>query len=384
MNHTETTGAIGPLPSAGLDSLAEHGGDVSALARRFKRNAGDFIDYSSNTHIFAEDITERLVRETPVPFATYPDTACAELCAALAAHEGIDPERILPGNGSADLIWLFMTAMAPRKVLLLGPMFSEYARVCMAFGIPCEIITPPPEQEFICGPAELRRIYDSGADLAVLCTPNNPGAVTYPNIQEIFGVLRVPRVLVDGTYREFLWGDPEYEANRHAAYQSWVRAGVTLFTMNSFTKFFACPGIRLGYLAGGESQIRRLTRIRPPWSVSGFAQDLGLAFLAHIGAYRERLLPLRMERAAQARELRRMECFNPDFVFEGPSFITAGLVPGLSSAKLREKLLEQGLVIRGCDTIPGMPPGFIRFQVRPEPDGEKLLRALGWYAERGW
>jgi threonine-phosphate decarboxylase len=370
--------------SSGADFFAVHGGDVQAVSRRMKRGIGEFIDFSSNTHVFAEGVTARLIRETPVPFARYPDSNCEELTAAIAAHEGVGAERIMAGNGSADLIWLFMTAMAPRKVLLLGPMFSEYARVCAAFGIPFDTVTPPPEQEFICGSAELRRLYDSDADLAVLCTPNNPAAVTYPNIQEVFGVLRVPRVLVDTTYREFLWGDPEYEANGYAAYCSLVRSGVALFTMNSFTKFFCCPGIRLGYLVGGGSQMRHLSRIRPPWSVSGFAQDLGRAFLAHRDEYRDCLPPLRRERMDQARQVRRMACFNPDHVFEGPSFITAGLLPGLSAASLREKLLEQGLVVRNCDSVPGMPPGFIRFQVRPAADGEKLLGAVGWYAERGW
>ncbi|MDL2272634.1 aminotransferase class I/II-fold pyridoxal phosphate-dependent enzyme [Desulfovibrio sp. OttesenSCG-928-I05] len=378
----------GPRPAANaggnLDLLSLHGGDILAQARKYGRRAADFIDFSSNTHVFAEDVTARLIRETPVAYAIYPDSDCTALVGAISAHEELDPGRVLVGNGSADLIWLFMTAMAPRKVLLLGPMFSEYARVCVAFGIPYEVITPPPEQEFICGSSELRRIWDSDADLAVVCCPNNPAAVAYPNIQELFGVLRVPRVLVDNTYREFLWGEPEYSQNSYVAYSKWVRSGVALFTMNSFTKFYACPGIRLGYLLGGESQIRRLARIRPPWSVSSFAQDMGLAFLANMAEYRERLAPMRMERVDMARQTRRMECFNPDFVFEGPSFITAGLLPGLSSASLREKLLEQGLIVRDCDSIPGMPSGFIRFQVRFHRDNELLMKSLGWYAERGW
>lgn len=367
-----------------LDSLSVHGGDAQSLARRHGRRPSDFIDFSSNTHAYAHTLTARLVRDTPVSFATYPDSECAALVQGIAEHEKLEPDRILAGNGSADLIWLFMTIMAPRKVLLLGPIFSEYARACVAFGIPYDVVTPPPEQEFICGPAELRRVWDSDADLAVLCCPNNPGAVTYPNIQELFGVLRVPRVLVDNTYREFLWEEPEYARNNHHAYTDWVRSGVTLFTLNSFTKFFACPGIRLGYLVGGESQLRRIARMRPPWSVATFAQDLGLAFLAHLDAYRAELAPMRRERTDAACRTRRMPCFNPDFVFEGPSFITAGLLPGLSAASLRDKLLERGLIVRNCDGIPGMPPGFIRFQVRTRTDNERLMKALAWYAERGW
>ena len=369
-------------------SLTAHGGNIHELSRRLRREENAFIDFSSNTHAFAGDITAALAATTPVEFAVYPDTECTALRAALAAHEGLEPALVLPGNGSADLIWLTMTALAPRKVLLIGPIFSEYVRACLAFDIPFEIITPPAEQEFICGPAELRRIWDSEADLAIICTPNNPAAVTYPNIAEMLGVLRVPRLLVDGTYKEFLWGRESYRENNWQSYRSMLRPGVTLFCLNSCTTFFAAPGVRLGYLLADAVQLRRFSRLRPPWSVSSFAQDMGVAFLNHIDAYRERLAPLGTQLASLAFSLRRMDSFAAEHVFEGPSFVTAAISPNLrprlSAETIREKLLTQGLIIRNCDTIPGMPLGFLRFQARPAEDTEALLKALFWYEERGW
>lgn len=369
-------------------SLAVHGGNIQELSRRLRRESSDFIDFSSNTHAFAQDITAALADATPVEFAVYPDTNCTALREAIAAHEGLTPALTLPGNGSADLIWLAMTALAPRKVLFIGPVFSEYVRACLAFDIPFDIITPPAEQAFICGPAELRRIWDSDADLTVLCTPNNPAATTYPNIAEMLGILRTPRLLVDGTYKEFLWGQESYRENNWHAYRAMLRPGVALFCLHSVTKFFAAPGIRLGYLLADEVQLRRFSRIRPPWSVSSFAQAMGIAFLNHIEAYRERLIPLKDQLASLARTLRRMDSFIPDQVFEGPSFITAAISPNfrprLSAETIREKLLRQGLIIRNCDTIPGMPPGFLRFQARPAEDAEALIKALFRYEERGW
>ncbi|MDL2210725.1 aminotransferase, partial [Desulfovibrio sp. OttesenSCG-928-O18] len=224
------------------EALARHGGDVYAVARRLRKDVADFIDFSSNTHVFAASVTERLVRETPYPYEHYPDSDSVLLREAVAAHEHCDPANILVGNGSSELIWLALTALAPRRILFIGPMFSEYVRAAMLLGIEYEIVTPPDTQEFIPGPKEMRAIWDSSADLAVLCTPNNPGAVTYPNIQELFELLRIPRVLVDNTYREFLHGWPEYAVNSYAAYaKSFARTGVSVFSMNSFTKFFACP-----------------------------------------------------------------------------------------------------------------------------------------------
>lgn len=366
------------------ETLAAHGGDIHAVARRLRKDASDFIDFSSNTHAFALPVTERLVRETPYPYEHYPDSEATALREAIAEHEACDPSRILVGNGSSELIWLALTALTPRKILFIGPMFSEYVRAAVMLGVEYVLLTPPEDQDFLFGPKELRAVWDSNADLAVLCTPNNPAGATYPNIEELFAVLRIPRVLVDNTYREFLFGWPEYAANRHCAYTAYARPGVAVFSMNSFTKFFACPGVRLGYLVGDAAQLNRMTRIRPPWMVSPFAERMGVSFLAALEAYREALRPMRGQGEATALHLRRNGCFDPDRVFLGASFITAALAGNVPAAHAREKLLRSGLIVRDCDSIPGMPPGYLRMQIRPRADTEKLLHALDWHGQRGW
>ncbi|SBW09609.1 Aminotransferase class I and II [uncultured delta proteobacterium] len=366
------------------DDLARHGGDVYAVARRLRKDVSDFIDFSSNTHVFAAHVTRSLINGTPYPFEHYPDNDAAVLREVIAAHENCSPANVLPGNGSSELIWLALRELAPRKILFLGPMFSEYVRCAMLLGIEHAIVTPPDGQDFACGPKELRAIWDSNADLAVLCTPNNPGAVTYRNIQELFEVLRIPRVLVDNTYREFLHGWPEYEANTHAAYTRYARTGVSVFSMNSFTKFFACPGLRLGYLVGDATTLSRMAKHRPPWMLSPFAEIMGLLFLEHIGVYRDALHPMRRQGEAMALHLRRNGCFDPDRVFLGASFITAALAHGVPASVAREKLLHRGVIVRDCDTIPGMPKGYLRMQIRPQADSRVLLDILDWHGERGW
>ncbi|MCC8195009.1 MAG: aminotransferase class I/II-fold pyridoxal phosphate-dependent enzyme [Deltaproteobacteria bacterium] len=366
------------------DDLAKHGGDVYALARKLHKDVADFIDFSSNTHVFAARVTENLVSGTRYPYEHYPDTDAVLLREAIAAHENCSPANILPGNGSSELIWLALTALSPRKILFIGPMFSEYVRAAMLLGIEYDIVTPPDSQEFVCGPKELRAIWDSNADLAVLCTPNNPGAVTYPNIQELFEVLRIPRVLVDTTYREFLYGWPEYDANAHTAYARYARTGVSVFSMNSFTKFFACPGLRLGYLAGDATALARMAKRRPPWMLSTFAQVMGIRFLENLAPYREALSPMRRQGEETAMRLRLCGCFDPERVFLGPSFITAGLAHNAPASVAREKLLHRGVIVRDCDSIPGMPPGYLRMQIRLPADTRVLLDILAWHGERGW
>ena len=359
------------------DADHTHEGKVYALARRLRTTPDKLCDFSSNANIFAYSLTENLIRATPYPFVHYPDTKAGDLAEAIAAHEDIAPDRILPGNGGSELIWLTLQALAPRKVLFIGPAFSEYIAACHAYEIAYQIITPPVENDFCCTPENLEEIWETDADLVVLCTPNNPAAVTYDNMHSVLHMLRAPRVLIDNSCREFLYGTQSYAENRLHAYQRLARPGVSLFTLHSFSAFFCCPGIRLGYLMGDRTQIARIEARRPAWTISPFAQQMGRTFLKHIDAYRETLPALYSAVASLGREMRRLACMNPERIFEGPGFLCCGLAPRYNAPGVFKALLmHHRLIVQNCDAIPGMPPGYIRVQARPEADAALLLSAL--------
>ncbi len=364
--------------------MPPHGGNVYAVAMRLGANPEDILDFSCNANIFAAHLTEELFRKTPYPFMHYPDSDCARLREAVAAHEGLHPEQILPGNGAADLIWLALRALKPQKVVCLGPAFSEYARACAALGAECSVIPTLPENDFACASDELRALRASRADLVIVCSPNNPGGAAYQNLGLILGETRSPFILLDLSYRDFLYGFPEHDLHAWAACSGFVQPGTRLLGLHSFSKFFCCPGLRLGYLAGDAQLIKFLARQAPPWSVMTLAQELGTRFLENIEAYRDTLPALRAAQNLFGVNLRLSGAFDPDRVIEGPGFFCCGLngVSGSSlnmegaAARLREKLLARRILVRNCDNIPGMPPGYIRLQTRREKDNEKLLKAL--------
>ena len=353
-----------------------HGGEVYALARRLRTSPDNLLDFSSNANIFASGLTEKLIRSTPYPFVHYPDSGSANLRDAIAGHEQMEADRILVGNGGNELIWLALRALAPRKVFFIGPIFSEYVRVCHTLDIPFDILTPPAQNDFTPTAQNLEAFWETDADLVILCTPNNPAAVTYDNIHNILNMLRAPRVLIDLSYREFLYGTDDYYANHLRAYQETARPGVSLFTLHSFTKFYCCPGIRLGYLMGDRTQIARIAAQQPSWTVSPFAQVMGEIFLRHIDSYRETLPTLYATVAHMGRELRRLDCMNPERVLEGPGFLCCELASRLDSAAVCKALLKRRCIVRDCGTIPGMPRGFIRMQARPEQDFARLMEVL--------
>ncbi len=353
-----------------------HGGEIYAFARKLGADPAKILDLSSNPNSFARDLTADLVAQTPYPFEHYPDSACADLREALALHEEMPAAAILPGSGAAELIRLFLLVAAPRRVVFLGPVFSEYIAACRALGIAYDIVTPPAENDFEPTARDLRALGESGADLAVLCCPNNPGTATYADLPAILNGLPTPRILVDTSYREFLHGSPAYAATAHAGLTTVLRPGASLFTLHSFTKFFCCPGIRLGYLVGDHRLLERMDSLRAPWTVDPFAQLMGGLFLERIADYRATLPRLFEAVEHLGRELRLSDMFDPDMVLEGPGFVAARLYPAFSAEAVYLALQKRRILVRLCDPIPGMPPGFLRIQARAEADTARLLEKL--------
>ena len=356
--------------------LPEHGGDIYQAARRLGIKADSIHDLSTNANEFARYLTKGLVDETPYPFDRYPDPDSLTLRELIARHEGVHPENILVGNGSSELIFLTLQALRPTSVLLIGPIFMEYARACEALKIPYSLLALPPESGFNFGRAELTALWHCRAELAILCTPNNPTGVSFENLPVLLEALPCQRLLTDNTYREFLWDEPAYGDHCWRAYQRYLRPGTSAACLNSFTKFFNCAGIRLGYVTGDRTLINQMAALRAPWTVSAFAQELGCKFLDRIDDFRAVLPELRFERGRMIESLLETGLFSEELVFPGPSFITLGLRHGVSAMALKQHLLKWHVLIRVCDNIPGMPPNFVRIQVRPENQLEPLWDGL--------
>ncbi|HEU6437128.1 MAG TPA: aminotransferase class I/II-fold pyridoxal phosphate-dependent enzyme [Nitratidesulfovibrio sp.] len=362
-----------------------HGGEIYRVARELGVAPEAILDCGSNGFSQAEDLTRALVAAEPYPFEHYPDPDSTALRQRLALAEGVTPGQLLAGNGSSELIWLVLRVLQPARVTLLGPTFSEYARACDAHGIPWRVLHADPAHALDISPAgSAPPPDDAQRELVVLCSPGNPCAIAAPDLPALVAHLArqgYGTVLVDLTYRDFLWGQPEYAGHRWQALTGACATETTVLGLHSFTKFFHCTGIRLGYLAGPEPLLARLHKARPPWMVSPYAEAMGQRFLDALPAYRERLPDLRADRAALLRAARATGLFDPDAMLEGTSFLTCRLHPGLlargvTSGAARAQLLRQHVLVRDCDNIPGMPPGYLRMQARPERDEERLAKAL--------
>lgn len=360
-----------------------HGGVVLETARRVGLDPGQILDFSNNADYLAAPLVRALLAPLQYPFDYYPDTNCDELRQALAAHEGVPPQEILVGNGSSELIYLTLQRLRPARVLLVGPIFMEYARACTALHIPYALHALDPEEDFQLSPEELYVVLESLAggryDMLILCSPNNPTGQAYGLLRQLLRRAPCRTVILDAAYREFVWGTPAWAAHGHALLQRTSQSGCDLVSLHSFTKSFGVPGLRLGYVLGPAPLLHELHKGRAPWMVSRYAELAGLTLLERINSFRALRNDLRERRKAFAGRLSGTGLFSR----VAPSqcnFVLAQLRDKELAQPLYAWLAQQGILVRVCDTIPGMPRGYLRLQARGGEDNERLCQALRRFA----
>jgi histidinol-phosphate/aromatic aminotransferase/cobyric acid decarboxylase-like protein len=281
-----------------------HGGDGERVARALGLDPAAVVDLSQTLNPFAPDVEALAVRHL-ASLRRYPDPR--EATAAAAGALGVAPEHLLLTNGGSQAIALVAAEVG--GAVAAEPEFSLHPR----------------------GPA-------------------GPGPVWRSNPRNPTGELAAP------DEQAGVWD----EAFFPLATGRWTRGDDGAVVVGSFTKVFACPGLRLGYVLARDAElVAALARRQPAWSVS----SLALA-----------VLPELLERADLDGWCRGIAGRRRELV----DLLTAhGLVPQVADAPwvlvrssgLRARLAPHGIVVRDCASF-GLPD-HVRVAV---PDDRGLTR----------
>lgn len=350
-----------------------HGGDVYAAAKETGLPLGRILDFSANINPLGPSPAVRRAVLAALPHAvSYPDHDCTALRQALSIRHGLSPQYFLIGNGSTELIHVLPRALGLRHAVILGPTFSEYERsMKLAGGRATSVLATrrsgyqPPLQQA----ARLAKTVRPRVDAIFLCNPNSPTGQGIPGTQllELIGPLsrRGIRCIVDEAFIEYEERLSIIEAIPHHP---------GLVVLRSFTKFFALPGFRLGYVVANPLVIDRIKTIMPPWSANSLAQTAGLASLQDRRYVRQSLRFMPAERERLVRRLAEMPEIS---VFPSvANFVLVELPPGFSGPALARALRGRGLLIRDCSAVPGLSRRAIRIAVRRPRENDRLIAAL--------
>lgn len=337
-----------------------HGGEVYSKAVE--------IDFSANINpLGTPEAVKEAVRDSLPLLSQYPDPYCRALVGAIAEFERVPAERVLCGNGAAELIFSLCAALGPKRALLPVPSFSEYRTALEAAGCETEFYFMEQSEDFALTERFLPVLEGFGGDMLLLCNPNNPtGQVIDPVLLEEIRDICARKgifLFIDECFLDLTQGGEGLSLARR------LRDGERTLLLKAFTKSYGMAGLRLGYcLCADPALLTRMGRATQAWNVSIPAQMAGIAALGQREFLDRARAIIHAQRPLLAAGL---EVLGLTVIPSRTNFLLF-----FSPRALGEPLLERGLQIRDCANYPGLEPGWYRTAVRLPEQNKRLLDAI--------
>jgi histidinol-phosphate aminotransferase len=311
----------------------------------------------------------RAIRQAAARAHRYPDIDCAELRAAIAARHGIDPDMVLVGTGTSELVTTIALAHGRAGAVLTTRTWPLYGQVLNALDVPIRWV---PLRGYELPVAGIEEALAGGAAWAMVCNPHNPcGTALAP--ADVERLLRAAAgggglAVFDEAYADFARSDA---GSGLAA----LVAGGDCLVLRTFSKAFALAGMRVAYAMGPRARIAALRARLQPYRVGVLAQVAAVAALADAGGVRRAALRVMAtrDRCAAALALRGFRC--------PPSDTNFLLVDVGADAAAVARGLVQAHGIAVADAGPLGFPGHVRVTVGTGPQMRELPSALAGVVE---
>jgi histidinol-phosphate/aromatic aminotransferase/cobyric acid decarboxylase-like protein len=294
----------------------------------------------------------------------YPDPLQQKLREKIGALEGVGPHSIVCGNGASELLMATVHAVKPKRALIAAPCYAGYGVALAAEDTEIKEYFLSEEKDYTVDAGFIDSITDD-TDIVFIADPNNPnGRLLDPEIKAAIArkCEECGAVLVI---------DECFYPLTEAGLAGTVYSDNALH-LRAFTKTFAIPGIRIGYMISNNGDLLSLIRKHlPEWNVSRIAERTGEAAA-------EVLLDTDyLEKSV-------------DFISRERTFLTDKLT-GLgikvypsdtnylllkSYPGLYEQMIKRGILIRRCGNFSGLDDTYFRIAVKEHRENEELVSII--------
>ena len=307
---------------------------------------------------------ELIERFKKIAFNRYPTEQPDRLRRALADHTGHDPEGILIGNGSNELMYTLGLCLIAREtpVVLPRPMFALYEKVVRMHDGRVVSVPPRDDLSFDAGALE-RAVRTERPALTVLTTPNNPTGRAMP-LAEIEAIVEAADglVVVDEAYVEF---------NEEESAQQLLKTHPNLILLRTLSKAFGLAGLRIGYLMAAPALVRELMKARLPFMVDRFAEQTALTLLQHPDLLADRIDQIKSSCRELAEALQALE--GVQVLPSQANFIL--FKTGQEPEALLDRLAEARVLVRNMSGYPELE-GYLRVNAGTAEENKAFLAAL--------
>ncbi len=349
-----------------------HGGNIHLLSRQAS-GKNPIIDFSANINPKGPPAWLRATISKELSgIIHYPDPDCYTFIEAVADFHRISKDSIIAANGTTELLYALPGVLPCRRAVIPVPSYIDYQKVMELNGL--EILQFPlsPENNFQLETNALAEIIQPD-DIVIIGSPNNPtaGLVEPAAIARLAEKFPHSWFLIDEAFLDFVPGSTSV-------------AGIStnIITLNSLTKFYAIPGLRLGFGGFPVSIAEKLRQVLPPWTVNSLAQAVGAKLFADID-YREKTL--NYLQGVQTELFDTLSTFRKITVF--PSEVNYFLVRIETESNVRilaKHLLQyHNIAIRDCSNYAGLSDKYFRIAVKTPEENAQLINGLEVFFGKG-
>jgi len=326
----------------------KHGANIYKYAKAANCAPHELIDFSSNINCYRQEPTLPLSHAL---VSKYADSSYRALKKVIAKNYALKSSQIALYNGATAAIFSLLETLKQKKVFLYAPLYGEYQKACEG-----------KKDLYI-----IDRIHNIDEEpleksIVVFVNPSTPEGTHY-DLEELFATWMRQKctIIIDESFLEF---------KNLPSFREKINSYKKLYIVHSFTKFYACAGVRIGAIFSSKKNITKLQT--PLWNLS----SLDVAFL------QERLEDTQFKEKSRALHraqkeellsiLEHSELFE-EVVESSTNFI---LVRAKNAEELFTYLLQNRLLVRQCGSFDFLTDAWLRFAVKGVQEQKRLKELL--------
>ncbi len=335
-----------------------HGGDIY--------RQGIALDFSANTNpLGTPAAVKQAVIDSLENLHRYPDAYCRNLVDSISKFEQVDSRYILCGNGAAEIIYAFCSAVKPKTAVEFAPTFSEYSLALKHTDCQISRYVLKKENDFLPDSEFLNFLKCKKPNAVFICNPNNPTGKLIPHslLTEILDFCRKNDSFL---FLDECFLDMTFDG---VSMKTQLLENPNLLILKAFTKSYGMAGLRLGYaLCSNENLLKKISEQTQPWNISVPAQAAGSAALSQQEFLKTAKIIIEEEKQWLKNQFERFGFWVCD---SDANFLLFKAPCGLA-----DELEKKGISIRNCSNYYGLGEGFYRIGIRLHKENAQLISAI--------
>ena len=334
--------------------LFGHGDDYFNSQAEVKINFSSNVWHGANLEKLKEHLNTQFDK-----LSRYPEPDAATLKRLLARRHEVSEENVVMTNGSVSAFYLLAQAWRGASSLIAVPSFSEYEDACRLHEHTIS---------FYSTGDDLQEVSFEGYDFCWMCNPNNPDGrmIHRSELLALIAANRKTMFIIDQAYVAF--------TTEELLKPSDVKHNPILIIIQSISKAYNIPGLRVGYIIASQEITERVNKYLIPWSINVFAIEASKYILIHPAQFTLPVRKWQRETAEFIYQLNKLDGI--EVLPTATTFFLVRLKTGVA-ADLKEWLLANyGILIRDASNFRGLDETYFRVSTQTGDENMQLVEAL--------